>query len=104
MFNLLDLTGSNFIMCGLPWKGASVNPGGWGRYTWAQGYWFNSQSHVEGTFNLKGPVEETQFKEYRTFRSDHPAGVNFCMVDGSIQFIDETIDSAVLNALVTQLG
>ena len=86
------------------WTGSSPNPGSWGTYTWAQGYWFNSQSHLEGTFNLKGPSDETLIKEYRTFRSDHPGGVNFCMVDGSARFVAETIDPQVLQAAVTRAG
>jgi prepilin-type N-terminal cleavage/methylation domain-containing protein len=61
------------------WTGSSPNPGSFGRYTWAQGYWFNSQSHVEGKYNQTGPVDESQLREFRTFRSDHPAGCNFCM-------------------------
>ncbi len=86
------------------WTGASPNPGSWGLYTWAQGYWFNSQSHLEGTFNLVGPVDEYNFREYRTFRSDHPGGVNFCMVDGSTRFVRETIEPQVLQAAVTRAG
>jgi len=86
------------------WTGSSPNPGAWGRYSWAQGYWFNSQSHLDGTFNLKGPASETELMQYRTFRSDHPAGVNFCMVDGSTRFVAETVDPLVLRATVTRAG
>ncbi|MCH2183483.1 MAG: DUF1559 domain-containing protein [Mariniblastus sp.] len=86
------------------WTGASANPGAWGTYTWAQGYWFNSQSHLEGTFNLVGPIDEMNFREYRTFRSDHPGGVNFCMVDGSTRFVRETLEPEVLQAAVTRSG
>ncbi|MEM7454627.1 MAG: DUF1559 domain-containing protein [Planctomycetota bacterium] len=86
------------------WTGPSTDPGAWGDYTWAQGYWFNSQSHLDGTFNQKGPVDEFIIQEYRTFRSDHPGGVNFCMVDGSTRFVAETIDTDVLEASVTRSG
>lgn len=86
------------------WTGSSESPGAWGHYTWAQGYWFNSQSHLDGVFNQKGPVSETAMEEYRTFRSDHPAGVNFCMVDGSVRFVAESVDPAVLKAAVTRDG
>lgn len=86
------------------WTGASPEPGSWGRFTWAQGYWFNAHSHVEGTFNSKGPVDEGQLREYRTFRSDHPTGVNFCMVDGSTRLIADTIEPQVLESLVTRSG
>ncbi len=86
------------------WTGASTEPGAWGRYSWAQGYWFNSQSHVEGTFNQKGPVDEFELREYRTFRSDHTSGVNFCMVDGSTKFVADSIEQSVLEAAVTRAG
>ncbi len=86
------------------WTGASEFPGSFGHYTWAQGYWFNSQSHIDGTFNLRGQVSEFDFQEYRTFRSDHPAGVNFCFVDGSTRFISENIDKPVLEAAITRAG
>ena len=86
------------------WTGSTPNPGSWGTYTWAQGYWFNSQSHIEGTFNLVGPIADSNIREYRTFRSDHPSGVNFCMVDGSTRFVKETIDQPVLEAAVTRSG
>lgn len=79
-----------------------------GYYSWANGYWDNSQSHLEGTFNAKeiGPelTGEEQIREFRTFRSDHPGGVNFCFVDGSTRFIPDTISSDALTSAVTRSG
>jgi prepilin-type N-terminal cleavage/methylation domain-containing protein/prepilin-type processing-associated H-X9-DG protein len=86
------------------WIGSSPNPGSFGRYTWAQGYWFNSQSHVEGKYNQTGPVDESQLREFRTFRSDHPGGCNFCMIDGSVRFVPTEVQKSVLQALVTRDG
>ena len=74
------------------------------RYSWPVGYWFNSQGHVAGTFNLQVPTEEQDFKQHRTFRSDHPGGVNFCMVDGSVHFVPETTDPEILVGLTTRQG
>jgi len=106
--NIYDGTSQTFffgeITNSVQWTGMSPQPGSFGVYTWAQGYWFNSQSHVEGKLNQRGPVSETAFREYRTFRSDHPGGLNFCMIDGSVHFINEEIDREVLNALVTRDG
>jgi prepilin-type N-terminal cleavage/methylation domain-containing protein/prepilin-type processing-associated H-X9-DG protein len=39
-----------------------------------------------------------------SFRSLHPGGVNFCLADGSVQFIDETIDLRTYQALATKAG
>ncbi len=86
------------------WTGTSNPPGSFGVYTWAQGYWFNAHSHLEGRFNQKGPVDEMQFREHRTFRSDHPQVVQFCMVDGSIRIVPETTDRMVLEQLLTRNG
>lgn len=106
--SFLDGTSNTFfygeIDNSVPWTGTSESPGAWGAYTWAQGYWFNSQSHLEGTFNLKEPTPEYDVKQYRTFRSDHVDGVNFCMVDGSIRFVADGVSPDVLRAAVTRNG
>lgn len=106
--SFLDGT-SNTIFFGeidnsVEWTGSGESPGQWGHYNWAQGYWFNSQSHLDGTFNQKGPVSETVMEEYRTFRSDHPGGVNFCFADGSTRLIPETVSREALAAAVTRDG
>jgi prepilin-type N-terminal cleavage/methylation domain-containing protein/prepilin-type processing-associated H-X9-DG protein len=38
------------------------------------------------------------------FKSDHTAGANFAMADGSVHFIDETIEYTVFNYLGTRAG
>lgn len=87
------------------WLSGSGDPSNiFGGYRWPQGYWFNAWGHVEGVFNLQKPTLEQDFKQHRTFRSDHPGGVNFCMADGSVHFVSESIDRTVLNGLVTRDG
>jgi prepilin-type N-terminal cleavage/methylation domain-containing protein len=73
-------------------------------HVWPQGYWFNSRGHVGGTFQLRTAANWTRFAEHRTFRSDHSAGVQFCLVDGSIQLVPPTIDNSILRAYVTRAG
>ncbi len=73
-------------------------------HVWAQGYWFNSRGHFSGTFNLARPAPWTQFAEHRTFRSDHPGGVQFCFVDGSTRLFGSNTDRELLRQLVTRAG
>lgn len=86
------------------WTGSGPEPGAWARYTWAQGYWFNSQSHVDGVFDLRGPMHEMQVAQHRTFRSDHPGGPNFCFVDGSVRPLSSQVQRPLLEPLVTRDG
>jgi len=79
-------------------------PGCWGDYTWANGYWFNSRGHLSGTFNNAGPTDEQIMEEYRTYRSDHPGGAHFCIMDGSVRFVSDRVEKAVLQAAVTRAG
>ena len=44
------------------------------------------------------------YEEYESFRSDHPGGVHFAFVDGSVRLLEETIDQEVLKALATRDG
>ncbi len=41
---------------------------------------------------------------YGAFRSQHPGGVMFGNVDGSVKFVAETIDNTVYNAIGTRAG
>jgi prepilin-type N-terminal cleavage/methylation domain-containing protein/prepilin-type processing-associated H-X9-DG protein len=41
---------------------------------------------------------------YESFRSDHPGGVNFAFVDGSVRYIANEIDPALYKALATREG
>ena len=89
----------------VPWTDFSGGPSNiFDGYSWANGYWFNARGHAEGKFNLKEPTPEQYFVHHRTFRSDHPGGVNFCYVDGSTSFVSDSIDRDVLVALVTRAG
>ena len=97
-----------------------------GLFAWAVGYWILARGHMNtppeeqapfpgqleclySYFNLhekvrtgdcKSPNEFTR----RTYRSDHPGGVQFVFLDGSVRFIPTDTDPLVRRALVTRAG
>jgi prepilin-type N-terminal cleavage/methylation domain-containing protein/prepilin-type processing-associated H-X9-DG protein len=74
----------------------------YGTAAWAIGYPGTSWGSTYGVFNSERLINGTD--EWITFRSDHPGGVQFAMVDGSVRFIHDSLDMAVLNALATRAG
>ena len=107
--DFLDGTSNTFLFGeidnSVTWLDSSGNPSSnFDGHRWPLGYWFNNRGHIEGSFNLKQPTEEQDFKQHRTFRSDHPGGVNFCMVDGSVHFVSEATPTEILTGLVTRSG
>ncbi len=81
-------------------------PGQGGAYAWAQGYWVLAWGHMAANtpklFNNNELWAPSQ--SYRTFRSDHPGGVNFVMLDGSVRFLTDDSDPNLRRALVTRAG
>ncbi|TWT90533.1 hypothetical protein Mal64_09250 [Pseudobythopirellula maris] len=80
----------------------------WGDFKWAAGYWINAFGHTGWT---KGQDSKYHFNETdapydirqrTTFRSDHPGGVQFVLLDGSVRFIPESIEREALFALITR--
>ncbi len=78
----------------------------WGDQTWAHGYWALAWGHMAARF----PALYNNSSQYasphgdRSFRSDHPGGVQFLLVDGSVQFIAADSSPDVRRALVTRAG
>lgn len=85
------------------------NPPAFGRATafaWAQGYQLLAWGHMAvdevHLFNNHRDFEPPDI--YRTYRSDHPGGVNFVMLDGSVRFVSDDSDPELRHALVTRAG
>ena len=91
------------------WSGTCkpANTVRWGVTRWALGYpgitWGSAlvglnpdtiQTYVAGGFPA----------EYEAFRSDHPGGVHFAFVDGSVRFVTDTIELSILQAMATRDG
>ena len=79
----------------------------WGVTRWAVGYygitWGSAAAPLNSTVQ-KNLVWVFFYTEFDSFRSDHPGGVNFALVDGSVRFISEEIEQSVLQALATRAG
>ncbi|MBX7167343.1 MAG: DUF1559 domain-containing protein [Pirellulales bacterium] len=77
----------------------------WGTTHWSLAYTGVSLASTVGIYNsdrvLTGP---SGLYEWETFRSDHPGGCNFAMVDGSVRFIATTVDARLLDAQATRAG
>ena len=78
----------------------------WGDQTWAHGYWALAWGHMAAKFPglYNNSTEYVPPHSNRSFRSDHPGGVQFVFVDGSVQFISEDSSPEVRRALVTRAG
>lgn len=78
----------------------------WGDHAWAAGYWFLAWGHTgEGRrFNFNDNSAQWDSAFTSTFRSDHSGGVQFVLLDGSVQFIRDDIEKATLAALITRAG
>lgn len=78
----------------------------WGDATWANGYWFFAWGHMSADFPQLYNNSEVYAhpNSARVFRSDHPGGVNFVMLDASVRFLTSDTDPKIRSALVTRSG
>jgi prepilin-type N-terminal cleavage/methylation domain-containing protein len=70
-------------------------------------YW-SSPYPLATAFTTRGPFNPQTYNNdglrLANFRSSHPAGVNMSNVDGSVRFVMENIDHAILDATATREG
>jgi type II secretory pathway pseudopilin PulG len=78
----------------------------WGDQTWAEGYWALAWGHMSGQrphlYNNSNAFFSPDSK--RTFRSDHPGGVQFVLCDGAVRWLATESDAELRKALVTRAG
>lgn len=75
-----------------------------GTTIWGTGYAGYSWASTFGVYNSDHIVIPGTNYEWATFRSDHPGGCNFVFVDGSVRFVQQSIDAATLDALASRDG
>jgi prepilin-type processing-associated H-X9-DG protein len=99
---------TNYGMHKWLWTGCSGKNGTpkFGDHTWAHGYWNFAWGHMAADkpelFNNSNVTASSDSQ--RTFRSDHPGGVHFVMLDGSVHFLTDASSGDVRRALVTRAG
>jgi prepilin-type processing-associated H-X9-DG protein len=109
---------NNYGLEGYNWDSCSGMNGSprYGDQTWAHGYWFYAWAHINwkyheasgrSFYNRSQILDDEKViasQIVRVFRSDHPGGAQFVLLDGSVQFVPQDIDYPVLRALVTRAG
>lgn len=90
----------------LPSVDSPPAPGVGGAFAWAQGYWVLAWGHMaDATPQLFNNNRQwAPANSFRTFRSDHPGGVNFVLLDGSVRFVTDDSDPEARRAMVTRAG
>jgi prepilin-type processing-associated H-X9-DG protein len=108
--NTLLVGETNYSHQGWVWSGGEcatlAGTVKFGDQTWAEGYWALSWGHMSASFpqaynnsvNFQKPISA------RTFRSDHPGGVQFVLLDGSVRMLSDDSAPEVRRALVTRAG
>jgi hypothetical protein len=99
---------ANYGLASMKWTNCASQLGSpmWGDQTWALGYWFFSWGHMSADRPELYNNRETFVPSFspRVFRSDHPGGVQFVLVDGSVKMLHDSSDPLVRAALVTRAG
>ncbi|MGE3244382.1 MAG: DUF1559 domain-containing protein, partial [Pirellulales bacterium] len=109
---------NNYNLDGYTWDSCSDMNGSprYGDQTWAHGYWFYAWAHINwyyhetsgrSFYNRSQILDDEKVIStsiVRVFRSDHPGGAQFVLLDGSVSFLPDDIDYPVLRALVTRAG
>ncbi len=74
---------------------------------WANPYPGSANISTQYTFNPKDLHADDGIWDpdwWKSFRSDHPGGVQFAIGDGVVKFLSENIDANLLDALATRAG
>ena len=98
----------NYGLKGYTW--GACKPAGtekFGETRWAVGYpgvtWASAAAPLNSK-DVQTQIYGLFYAEYEAFRSDHPQGVNFAFVDGSVRFIADDISHDTLKHLSTRSG
>ncbi|HXG10338.1 MAG TPA: DUF1559 domain-containing protein [Gemmataceae bacterium] len=102
ILEVIDGTSNTLAVGELSW----VNEVSGTRYrTWIRGCGDNNQS-CSSSKNVANGINTPGIEPYNdiAFGSMHPGGANFCMADGSVQFLSQGINLGVYKALASRDG
>jgi prepilin-type N-terminal cleavage/methylation domain-containing protein/prepilin-type processing-associated H-X9-DG protein len=68
---------------------------------WALSYPYHSTATVLGRFNADR-IDIFDIPSYESFRGPHNGGVQFVLVDGSVQFLTDSVDAVLLRKLAAR--
>jgi prepilin-type N-terminal cleavage/methylation domain-containing protein/prepilin-type processing-associated H-X9-DG protein len=106
--NTLLVGETNYGHQGMTWTTCPSQNGNtrWGDQTWADGYWVHAWGHMGLSYSSLYNNSRTFEKPLsaRVFRSDHPGGVQFAFLDGSVRMVGDGVDPEIRHALVTRAG
>jgi prepilin-type N-terminal cleavage/methylation domain-containing protein len=110
MRDITDGTTNTFLTGESAWNfpdymftsGACTGQVRWGFTYWSSPYPLSTMFSTAGPFNPKRLNGDSN--RLGNFRSDHTGGVQMGLGDGSVRFVNENIDHALLDALATRAG
>jgi prepilin-type N-terminal cleavage/methylation domain-containing protein len=99
---ITDGTSSTLMLGELSWRDANCFR------VWTRGY-FSAGGSATSCKNVRNAVRSTPFNGTNNFNdvsfgSDHPGGTTFCKADGSVAFLDESIQWDVYVSLASRNG
>ncbi|QEG40151.1 DUF1559 domain-containing protein [Roseimaritima ulvae] len=97
--DVLDGTSNTFLAGETDFMPAGVPSTSYGG-VWAYGYAGYSWGSTHHRFNRHDNTSTV----YGAFRSQHPGGAEFALVDGSVRFLAETVDNVIYQAVSTRAG
>jgi hypothetical protein len=99
---------TNYGLQAYKWDDCPANLGQpkWGSFMWARGYpdlaWGYMSAEAPEFYN--NSVVYVPTRSWTIFRSDHPGGVQFALLDGAVRFLADDSDPVVRAAVVTRAG
>lgn len=99
MASILDGTSNTFLVGETDFKAKGVPSTEMGG-VWAYGYIGYTYGSAFHPFNK----HDNTATVYGAFRSEHSGGCNFALVDGSVRFVSNSVNSSVYRAYATRAG